>query len=141
MMSLPATRGFEVGLGFASTDKTGSEHNDPFTTVGGQVVPATNRAGGVLGGLSSGATIRFRVAFKPTSTVSKEQDTVDSEGRRTKLSVRGRHDPCVLPRAVPIVEAMTALTLVDHLMRHEAQCGPLVPAKSRSGSKGKAARR
>lgn len=125
MMSLPATRSFEVGLGLRSTDLTGAEHNDPFTTRDGRVVPASNNAGGILGGISSGETIRVRVGFKPTSTISREQDTVDTRGRRKKLAVRGRHDPCVLPRAVPIVEAMMALTLVDHLLRHEAQCGPL----------------
>lgn len=135
MMSLPATRGFEVGEGFAATDRTGFEHNDPFTSRDGKVAPATNRAGGILGGISSGETIRVRVAFKPTSTVSRPQETVDTRGRKTTLEVKGRHDPCVLPRAVPIVEAMMALTLVDHLLRHEAQCGPLTSQeRSRSGS-------
>jgi len=130
MMSLPATRGFEIGLGFDATDLTGFEHNDPFTSRDGRVVPESNKAGGVLGGISSGETLRFRVAFKPTSTVSREQETVDTRGKKTSLSVKGRHDPCVLPRAVPIVEAMTALVLADHVLRHEAQCGPLAPPAS-----------
>ncbi len=136
MMSLPATRGFEIGRGFESTDLTGYEHNDPFTKRDGRVVPATNNAGGVLGGISSGATLQIRVAFKPTSTVAREQQTVDASGKKTKLSVKGRHDPCVLPRAVPIVEAMMALTLVDHVLRHEARCGTLEdPRKTKRSRK------
>jgi len=125
LMSLPATRGFEVGLGFRSVELTGLEHNDPFEVRDGTVVPATNRAGGVLGGISSGETLRIRVAFKPPSSVAGAQTTVDARGKKIKLTVTGRHDPCVVPRAVPIVEAMATLTLADHALRHEALCGPL----------------
>jgi chorismate synthase len=123
MLSLPATKGFEVGSGFGSTLMTGSEHNDPFHARRGNVFTRTNFSGGIQGGISNGQTIYFRVAFKPTATILREQDTVDIRLKNTKLKARGRHDPCVLPRAVPIVEAMTALVLVDHALRHKAQCG------------------
>ncbi len=123
MLSLPATKGFEIGSGFGGTLLTGSQHNDAFESADGGPRPATNRAGGVLGGISTGADLVFRVAFKPTATILQKQRTVDLEGRETELMGRGRHDPCVLPRAVPIVEAMTALVLLDHWMRHRAQCG------------------
>ena len=123
MLSLPASKGFEVGSGFAGILLTGTEHNDPFRAKGGKVVTTTNRSGGIQGGISNGQTIYFRVAFKPVATVMQEQDTVDIEFKNTTLKARGRHDPCVLPRAVPIVEAMTALVLVDHALRHKAQCG------------------
>lgn len=122
MLSLPASKGFDVGSGFDSIYLTGREHNDPFRIRGGKVVTTSNRSGGVQGGISNGQTIYFRVAFKPVATVMHEQDTVDAEYKETTLQGRGRHDPCVLPRAVPMVEAMTALVLLDHAMRHKAQC-------------------
>jgi len=123
MLSLPATKGFEIGSGFAGTRLKGSEHNDAFVARDGRVRTATNRSGGVQGGISNGEEIFFRVAFKPTATILQPQKTVDVHGAETELAARGRHDPCVLPRAVPIVEAMTALVLVDHWLRHAAQCG------------------
>jgi chorismate synthase len=123
MLSLPATKAFEIGSGFGGIQLTGREHNDAFRNVDGRVRTVTNRSGGVQGGISNGETIYFRVAFKPVATVMHEQDTVDAAGQNTTLKGRGRHDPCVLPRAVPMVEAMTALVLVDHALRHEAQCG------------------
>ena len=122
MLSLPATKGFEVGSGFAGTELIGSEHNDAFIEKEGHVGTATNRSGGVQGGISNGEDLVFRVAFKPTATILQKQATVDSDGQETELMGRGRHDPCVLPRAVPIVESMAALVLVDHWMRHKAQC-------------------
>ena len=121
MLSLPATKGFEIGSGFAGTLLRGSEHNDEFVSRGGRVRTATNRSGGTQGGISNGEEIVFRVAFKPTATIMRAQKTVDIHGKATELTGRGRHDPCVLPRAVPIVEAMAALVLVDHWMRHAAQ--------------------
>lgn len=123
MLSLPATKGFEIGSGFAGARLRGSEHNDAFETRGGVVRTATNRSGGVQGGISNGEEIVFRVAFKPTATILQAQKTVDVHGAATELMGRGRHDPCVVPRAVPIVEAMTALVLVDHWMRQTAQRG------------------
>lgn len=126
LMSLPASKGFEVGSGFSGTLLRGSEHNDPFVpgTTAGSVRAPTNRSGGTLGGISSGEPILVRVAFKPTATIRKPQQTVDRAGAPAELAARGRHDPCVLPRAVPIVEAMVLLVLADHWLRHEAQCGP-----------------
>lgn len=123
MLSLPATKGFEIGSGFGGVTMTGLEHNDPFRMKGGKVHTTTNRSGGIQGGISNGETIYFRVAFKPVATVMHEQDTVSTKFKNTTLKGRGRHDPCVLPRAVPMVEAMTALVLVDHALRHQAQCG------------------
>ncbi len=123
MMSLPATKGFEIGSGFSGTTLTGLEHNDPFRNVGGAVHTTSNRSGGVQGGISNGETIYFRTAFKPVATVMHEQDTVDASYQNTTLKGRGRHDPCVLPRAVVMVEAMTALVLVDHALRQRGQCG------------------
>jgi len=122
MLSLPASKGFDVGSGFDSVQFTGTEHNDAFRARRGRVHTLTNRSGGIQGGISNGQTIYFRVAFKPVATVMHEQETVDAALRNTTLKGRGRHDPCVLPRAVPIVEAMTALVLVDHALRHKAQC-------------------
>ncbi len=121
MLSLPASKGFEIGSGFAGTDLTGLEHNDEFYMEGDRVRTRTNRSGGVQGGISNGETIWFRVAFKPTATILPPQNTVDIHHQETVLKGRGRHDPCVLPRAVPIVEAMAALVLVDHSLRHAAQ--------------------
>ena len=123
MLSLPASKGFDIGSGFAGISLQGSEHNDVFRMRGGKVRTATNRSGGVQGGISNGETIYFRIAFKPTATILRQQDTVSEKGKNVKLKARGRHDPCVLPRAVPMVEAMTALVLVDHALRHRAQCG------------------
>jgi chorismate synthase len=123
MLSLPATKGFEIGSGFAGARQKGSEHNDLFESREGRVRTVTNRSGGVQGGISNGEEIVFRVAFKPTATILQSQKTVDVHGAPTELMGRGRHDPCVVPRAVPIVEAMTALVLVDHWMRQSAQCG------------------
>lgn len=149
MMSLPATKGFEIGSGFSGTTMTGLEHNDEFymehessrsggreSSSGGddaagsrQPLPTarvrtrTNRSGGVQGGISNGEEIIFRVAFKPTATVLREQKTVTNTGEDTTLSARGRHDPCVLPRAVPMVEAMVHLVLADHFLRQRAMRG------------------
>ncbi len=123
MLSLPATKGFEIGSGFAGTLLTGLEHNDEFFMDGKTVSTRTNRSGGIQGGISNGQSIVFRVAFKPTATVLREQLTVTNTGEETTLAARGRHDPCVLPRAVPIVEAMVNLVIVDHLLRHKAQNG------------------
>ncbi len=118
MLSLPAAKGFEVGSGFGGVALTGSEHNDPFIPGDdGRPRTASNRSGGIQGGISNGEDIVLRIAFKPTATVSVEQDTVDRGNRAVKLAASGRHDPCVLPRAVPIVEAMVALVLVDHWLR------------------------
>lgn len=121
IVSLPACKGFENGSGFAGTDLRGSEHNDAFRAdARKRVSTPTNRSGGIQGGISNGMPITLRAAFKPTATILKEQDTVDVEHNNTTLAGKGRHDPCVLPRAVPMVEAMVALVLVDHAMRHEA---------------------
>jgi chorismate synthase len=123
MLSLPAAKGFDVGSGFGGIKLTGVQHNDLFRMKGGKVRTLTNRSGGIQGGISNGETIFFRVAFKPVATVMQEQQTVDVQMKNTTLKARGRHDPCVLPRAVPMVEAMAALVLVDHALRHKAQCG------------------
>lgn len=120
MLSLPATKGFEIGSGFSATRMRGSEHNDPFEVRGGKVRTATNFSGGIQGGISNGEEIYFRVAFKPTATIAREQKTVTAGREQTKLAARGRHDPCVLPRAVPMVEAMAALVLCDHALRQRA---------------------
>src|SRR5688572_27482308 len=123
MLSLPASKGFDIGSGFGGVLLTGLQHNDAFRMKEGKVRTVTNRSGGIQGGISNGETIFFRVAFKPVATVMHEQDTVDVQYQNTTLKGRGRHDPCVLPRAVPMVEAMTALVLIDHALRHHAQCG------------------
>jgi chorismate synthase len=120
VLSLPASKGFEIGSGFAGTDLTGRAHNDEFYMDGDRVRTRTNRSGGVQGGITNGETIYFRVAFKPTATIMREQHTVTVHHTDTTLAGRGRHDPCVLPRAVPMVEAMAALVLADHALRHEA---------------------
>jgi chorismate synthase len=120
MLSLPAAKGFDIGSGFAGTDLTGLTHNDEFYLEGDRVRTRTNRSGGVQGGITNGETIYFRVAFKPTATIAREQRTVTRDHRETTLKGRGRHDPCVLPRAVPIVEAMAALVLADHALRATA---------------------
>ena len=123
MLSLPATKGFEIGSGFAATRMHGSEHNDAFEKRSGRIGTRTNFSGGIQGGISNGEEIYFRVAFKPTATIAREQDSITSSGKRTKLAARGRHDPCVLPRAVPMVEAMTVLVLCDHALRQRAISG------------------
>jgi chorismate synthase len=120
MLSLPATKGFEIGSGFAATRMRGSEHNDPFELRAGKIRTATNNSGGVQGGISNGEEIYFRVGFKPTATIAHQQETVTASREQTKLAARGRHDPCVLPRAVPIVEAMAAIVLCDHALRQKA---------------------
>ncbi len=123
MMSLPATKGFEIGSGFAGTRLRGSEHNDAFEMREGVVRTTTNLSGGVQGGISNGETIAFRIAFKPTATISRAQQTVTADGKAAELKARGRHDACVLPRAVPMVEAMAALVLADHALRQRASSG------------------
>jgi chorismate synthase len=123
MLSLPASKGFEIGSGFAAVLMTGSHHNDPFRAKAGKVHTLTNHSGGIQGGISNGENIFLRVAFKPVATIMIDQQTVDVNLKNTTLKARGRHDPCVLPRAVPMVEAMTALVLVDHALRQRAQCG------------------
>src|SRR5215216_6672823 len=130
MMSIPAVKGVENGSGFAGTLLTGSEHNDLFhRRADGTIGTRTNRSGGIQGGISNSEPITLRVAFKPTATIMRPQDTVDRDGNATVLAPRGRHDPCVLPRAVPIVEAMFALVLADHDLRHAAQMGPATMPK------------
>jgi chorismate synthase len=121
MLSLPATKGFEIGSGFEGTKLTGREHNDAFEMREGRARTATNRSGGIQGGISNGEDITFRVAFKPTATIASKQQTVTAAGENTELAARGRHDPCVIPRAVPIVEAMVWLVLADHALRQRAQ--------------------
>jgi chorismate synthase len=118
MLSLPAAKGFEIGSGFAGTRLYGSEHNDAFIPGDeGHPRTATNRSGGIQGGISNGESIQLRVAFKPTATIGIEQETVDRDGNAVQLAAKGRHDPCVLPRAVPIVESMVCLVLADHWLR------------------------
>ncbi|MEG4811853.1 chorismate synthase [Microcoleus sp. F8-D3] len=128
IMSLPASKGFEIGSGFAGTLLKGSEHNDEYYTDDkGVIRTVTNRSGGIQGGIANGENIILRAAFKPTATIRQQQRTVTREGEETLLAAKGRHDPCVLPRAVPMVEAMVALVLCDHLLRHHGQCGTLKP--------------
>lgn len=121
MLSINAVKGFEIGSGFAGVVKPGSAHNDEFIIDDGKVKLKTNNAGGVLGGISTGETIYFKVAFKSVSTIKKKQNTVNKNLEEVELEASGRHDPCVLPRAVPIVDAMSALTIMDHYLRHKAQ--------------------
>jgi len=123
MLSLPASKGFEIGSGFAGVLLKGSEHNDPFVMKDGKVRTVTNRSGGVQGGISNGENLVFRIAFKPVATIAQAQQTVSIDGQEAELKARGRHDPCVLPRAVPMVEAMTLLVLTDHVLRNHAQNG------------------
>lgn len=121
MLSINAVKGFEIGSGFSCVNSRGSKHNDAFQIEKGKISTRSNNAGGILGGISTGEDILFRVAFKPVATIAKEQDTVTQEEKAVKLRASGRHDPCVVPRAVPIVDAMAALVLIDHLLRHRAQ--------------------
>jgi|TARA_B100000470_G_scaffold80383_1_gene61885 chorismate synthase len=120
MLSLPAVKGFDIGSGFDAIAMTGLEHNDPFVPGVNGPTTASNRSGGVQGGISNGADVLFRVAFKPTATISSAQETVDTDNNPVMLEAKGRHDPCVLPRAVPMVEAMALLTLADHWLRQQA---------------------
>ena len=120
MLSIPATKGFEIGSGFAATRMRGSQHNDPFEMRAGKIRTRTNNSGGVQGGISNGEDVYFRVAFKPPATIALQQKTVTTSRKQSELAARGRHDPCVLPRAVPIVEAMAALVFCDHALRHQA---------------------
>jgi chorismate synthase len=121
LMSLPAAKGIEIGSGFSGTRMTGLAHNDPFVP-GPDGAPTTtsNYSGGIQGGISNGQDIELRVAFKPTGTISQAQNTVDSSNEAVVLEAKGRHDPCVLPRAAPMVESMVCLVLVDHLLRQRA---------------------
>lgn len=122
MLSINAVKGFEIGSGFAGIELKGSQHNDEFIKgKKGGMRTKTNNAGGVLGGISNGETICFRVAFKPVATIGKKQHTVTVQGASTALEAAGRHDPCVVPRAVPIVDGMAALVIMDHYLRHKAQ--------------------
>jgi len=129
MLSINAVKGFDFGSGFGGSSMRGSDHNDEFipSSLRGtkqspqKISTKTNNSGGTLGGISTGQDIYFRVAFKPVASIALEQDTVTRSGKATKLTVQGRHDPCVLPRAVPIVDAMAALVIMDHYMRHKAQ--------------------
>ncbi len=120
---MPACKGFEVGSGLGGRTMTGSEQNDPFYNEGGRIRTRTNNSGGIQGGISNGENIIIRAAFKPTATIMKAQETVDTDGNDTIMEGRGRHDPCVLPRAVPIVESMMALVLADHALRQRGQTG------------------
>jgi len=120
LMSLPAAKGFEIGSGFAGTLMTGREHNDPFIPgAGGRPATSTNNSGGVQGGISNGEDLVLRVAFKPTATIASPQETVNQDNEAVTLAAKGRHDPCVLPRAVPMVEAMVCLVLADQLLRQQ----------------------
>jgi len=121
MLSLPATKGFEIGSGFAGTELLGSQHNDPFVLKDGRLGTSSNHAGGTLGGISSGEPILFRTAFKPVATIGKSQSTADFAGNPVELEAKGRHDPCVVPRAVPIVEGMAALVLLDLALRQKVR--------------------
>ena len=139
MLSIPAAKGFEIGSGFAATRMRGSQHNDAFELRDGKIRTTTNNSGGVQGGISNGEDIYFRVAFKPPATIALEQKTVTTSKEYTEVAARGRHDPCVLPRAVPIVEAMAALVLCDHALRQNAvSCDIRESPRTRStkGTKG-----
>ncbi|NDY71080.1 chorismate synthase [Desulfobacter hydrogenophilus] len=121
MLSIPATKGFEIGSGFAGAQMRGSEHNDPFVKKDGRLGTTTNFSGGIQGGISNGEPIMFRVAFKPPATIGLAQETVDFQGRQATLAAEGRHDPCVVSRAVPIVESMAALVLADVMLQQQAR--------------------
>ncbi len=122
IMSIPAVTGFEYGSGFAAAAKRGSEHNDVLAGKGGRITPLSNRHGGMLGGITSGSPLILRAAVKPTSSIAREQPTVDRGGKATTIRTKGRHDPCLLPRFVPVGEAMALITLADHILRWRAQC-------------------
>ena len=116
MLSINAVKGFEYGAGFEGVTARGSEQNDLFSNENGRITTRTNHSGGIQGGISNGQDIYFRVAFKPVATILQEQATVDLEGNATTLKAKGRHDPCVLPRAVPVVEAMAAMAILDQIL-------------------------
>ncbi|MEL6926818.1 MAG: chorismate synthase, partial [Bacteroidota bacterium] len=120
MLSINACKGFEYGSGFTGVSMRGSEHNDSFVNEEGKIVTTTNHSGGIQGGISNGMDIYFRVAFKPVATIVPAQESVNEAGETVTVEGKGRHDPCVVPRAVPIVEAMTALVLADHLLRQRS---------------------
>jgi len=121
MLSINATKGFQIGSGFGATNLLGSQHNDPYTVMpAGGIKTASNRSGGTQGGISNGEDILFDVAFKPPATIAQAQQTVNVKGEPVILEAKGRHDPCVVPRAVPIVEAMACLVLMDHLLRQRS---------------------
>lgn len=120
MMSIPAAKGFEYGEGFAAAAMTGSQHNDPFSKKGNKTEMLTNHAGGIMGGISNGNDIIFSVAFKPVSSIAMNQKTLDTDGDNCEIKIKGRHDVCVVPRAVPVVEAMAAITISDHYLRFKA---------------------
>jgi chorismate synthase len=134
MMSLPASKAFEIGSGYEGTYLLGSEHNDLFFNPGDRIATRTNRSGGIQGGITNGEAINIRVGFKPVATILQKQQTVNSKGEEVELMPRGRHDPCVLPRAVPMVESMMALVLVDHLLRQMAVAGSIAQDQSQSTS-------
>lgn len=119
ILSINAVKGFEYGEGFGAAAMKGSEHNDVFSEISGEIKPATNHAGGILGGISTGEDIWFRTAFKPVSSISKTQHTVDKEGKAIELNIGGRHDVCIVPRAVAVVEAMTALAVTDLMLQNK----------------------
>jgi len=121
MLAIPATKGFEIGSGFAGTRMRGSEHNDPFIKKGDRLGTLSNNSGGIQGGIANGEPILLRIAFKPPATISLPQQTVDFSGNAATLAAKGRHDPCVVPRAIPIVESMAALVILDMLLRQEAR--------------------
>mgnify|MGYP003637041251 CR=1 FL=1 len=122
MFSLPAVLGVEYGNGFGCATLRGTENNDVFTSTDGKITTTSNRHGGMLGGISSGQPIVLRCAVKPTSSLPQDQQTVTTDGDPTTISTKGRHDPCLLPRFIPMAEAMTAIVLADHMLRQRAQC-------------------
>jgi chorismate synthase len=119
MLSINAVKGFEYGSGFEGITLRGSQHNDAFIQSGGKIRTKTNHSGGIQGGISNGEDIYFNVAFKPVATIMQDQQSVDQSGKEVTVSGKGRHDPCVVPRAVPIVEAMAALVIADFLLRNK----------------------
>ena len=119
VMGIPAVKGMEIGAGFQTATMTGSECNDGFVMKNNKITTQTNNAGGILGGISNGMDIVVKLVVKPTSSINKAQDTITQKGKKSQIRVEGRHDPCVAPRAVPIAEAMVALTLIDHLLRNK----------------------
>jgi chorismate synthase len=129
MLSIPATKGFEIGSGFNCIRMKGSEHNDPFVMKESQIGTMTNHSGGVQGGISNGEPIVFRVAFKPPATIGKQQDTCDFSGQQTTLAAKGRHDPCVVSRAVPVVESMAAIVLADSVLRQQGRMGRIASVR------------
>ena len=124
MLSIPATKGFEIGSGFCGSRMRGSGHNDPFVAKGDRLGTATNFSGGIQGGITNGEPVIFRIAFKPPATIGLAQETVDFAGQPTRLEAKGRHDPCVVPRAIPIVEAMAALVFADLVLRQKMRSWP-----------------